>query len=143
MAPGQGQGSDAAHGAPAPEGPLRTLCDERKLPPPSLNVEVLGRKVDAFWPAKQLIVELDCFAYHHHRAAFERDRAWDAALQTAGYRAVRLTHRRLDREANAVEAELRRLLAQASFRMSQAQSETGSQKLSLNPARAGDYETAS
>jgi len=86
------------------------FCDERNLPPPSLNVEVLGREVDAFWPAKQLIVELDGFAYHHHRAAFERDRARDAALQTAGYRVVRLTHRRLDREAGAVEAELRRLL---------------------------------
>jgi len=86
------------------------FCEKRSLPSPALNVEVLGREVDALWPRQQLIVELDGFAYHRHRAAFERDRARDAALQTAGYRVVRLTHRRMKQEADAVEAELRRCL---------------------------------
>jgi very-short-patch-repair endonuclease len=86
------------------------LCAKWQLPPPALNVTVLGREVDALWPRQQLIVELDGFAYHRHRAAFERDRARDAALQAAGYRVVRLTHQRMDSEVGSIAAELRRLL---------------------------------
>ena len=67
-------------------------------------------EVDALWARERLIVELDGFAFHHHRTAFERDRARDAALQAAGYRVIRLTHRRLEREPVAVAAEIRRLL---------------------------------
>ena len=67
-------------------------------------------EVDALWARERLIVELDGFAFHHHRTAFERDRARDAALQAAGYRVIRLTHRRLEQEPAAVAAEIRRLL---------------------------------
>jgi very-short-patch-repair endonuclease len=84
------------------------------LPAPVTNVLVFDKEVDAFWPAQRLIVELDGFAYHRHRAAFERDRARDAALLTAGYRVIRLTHRRLQSEPDVVAGELRKLLASAS-----------------------------
>ncbi|HWP32915.1 MAG TPA: DUF559 domain-containing protein [Solirubrobacterales bacterium] len=62
------------------------------------------------WPQQRLIVELDGFAYHHHRAAFERDRTRDAALVAAGYRVLRITHRRLHREAATIADQLRHLL---------------------------------
>ena len=74
------------------------FCRDHRLPPPATNVEILGYEVDALWPKERLIVELDGFAFHHHRGAFERDRARDAALQAAGYRSIRLTDRRLKRE---------------------------------------------
>ncbi len=86
------------------------LCREHDLLPPATNVSVLGHEVDALWPGRRLIVELDGFAYHHHRAAFERDRSRDAALQAAGYTVIRLTHRRLEQEADAVVDQLRGLL---------------------------------
>jgi hypothetical protein len=86
------------------------LCHEQGLPPPVTNALVLGCEVDAFWPSEQLIVELDGFTFHRHRAAFERDRARDARLQAGGYRVVRLTHRRLTEEPSSVAAEIRRLL---------------------------------
>jgi len=86
------------------------FCRACGLPPPVTNVEILGSEVDAFWPAQRVIVEVDGFGFHRHRAAFERDRARDAARQAAGYRVVRLTHRRLQREAGVVAGELRRLL---------------------------------
>ncbi|HEU5141850.1 MAG TPA: DUF559 domain-containing protein [Solirubrobacterales bacterium] len=86
------------------------LCRDYGLPTPHTNVEVLGREVDAFWPQARLAVEADSWSYHRHRAAFERDRARDAAMQVEGYDVVRLTHRRLDREPDAVAAQLRRLL---------------------------------
>jgi very-short-patch-repair endonuclease len=67
--------------------------------------------VDALWPRKRLVVELDGFAFHRHRAAFERDRARDAGFLAAGFAVLRLTHRRLLEEPEAVAAQLRGLLA--------------------------------
>jgi hypothetical protein len=87
------------------------LCREYDLPMPATNVEVLEHEVDAFWPHERLIVEADSVAFHSHRAAFERDRARDAARQAEGYRVIRLTHRRLENEPAAVADELRVLLA--------------------------------
>ncbi|HEX3174547.1 MAG TPA: DUF559 domain-containing protein [Solirubrobacterales bacterium] len=80
------------------------------LPAPLTNVSILDREVDAYWPSHRLIVEMDSWEFHSHRAAFERDRARDAAMQAAGYRVVRLTHRRLRDEPETVAEELRRLL---------------------------------
>jgi len=80
------------------------------LPPHSTNVEVLGKEVDALWPAAKLIVELDSWEFHSHRAAFQRDRARDTRLLVAGYRTVRVTHDRLDTEADALAAEIHELL---------------------------------
>ena len=56
-----------------------------------MNARVAGWEVDAFWPAHRLVVEIDGYRYHATRAAFERDRRKDAALQAAGYRIIRIT----------------------------------------------------
>ena len=87
------------------------LCKGHRLPAPAVNARLLGFEIDALWPQQRLVAELDGFAYHRHRAAFERDRARDAALQAAGYRVVRLTHRRIEQEPDVVAEELRALLA--------------------------------
>lgn len=85
---------------------------EHRLPEPIQNVQVLDHEVDALWPDAKLVVELDSWEYHSHRAAFERDRARDPKLLIAGYRTIRVTHRRLDREAAQLAAEIRQLLAE-------------------------------
>jgi hypothetical protein len=82
-----------------------------RLPAPVQSVDVLGHEVDALWPAAKLIVELDSWEFHGHRAAFERDRIRDTTLMIAGYRTIRVTHRRLDGEAEQLAAEIRQLLA--------------------------------
>jgi len=82
------------------------------IPYPAQNVLVLGWEVDALWPEAKLVVELDSWEYHGDRAAFERDRARDPELMLAGYRTVRITHRRLDNEAPKLAAQIRALLAQ-------------------------------
>lgn len=64
-----------------------------RLPPGSTNVEVLGHEVDVLWPAARLIVELNSWEHHGHRAA------------------LRVTHRRLDREAGQLAKEIRQLLS--------------------------------
>ena len=86
------------------------LCREHDLPLPVTGAAVLGREVDAFWPDQKLMVEADSWTFHSHREAFERDRARDAAMQAAGYRVIRLTHRRLAREPATVASQLRHLL---------------------------------
>src|SRR5262249_4414810 len=86
------------------------FCDSCGIPPPSRNVTVEGMEVDAVWPRERVGVELDGFAFHGHRTAFERDRARDAALQAAGHRVIRLTQRRIEDEPGVVAAEIARLL---------------------------------
>jgi REase_MTES_1575 len=87
------------------------LCHDAGLPRPAVNLFVAGFEVDAVWQDKQLVVELDGHAYHRTRAAFERDRIRDAALQLAGYRVVRVTQRRLVSQPFAVAETVRALLA--------------------------------
>jgi len=89
---------------------LRRLIKAARLPRAITNTWVAGWEVDAFWPAQRLVVEVDGFAYHGSRAAFERDRRKDAALVAAGYRVVRITWRQLVDEPHVVVALLARLL---------------------------------
>lgn len=86
------------------------FCRIYGIPLPAQNVTVLGREVDGLWAAAKLIVELDSWEYHGHRAAFEEDRARDPQMLLAGYRTIRVTHRRLDRDADILAAEIRGLL---------------------------------
>lgn len=80
------------------------------LPAPLTNVSILDHEVDAYWPSHRLVVEMDSWEFHHHRAAFEHDRARDAAMQAAGYRVIRLTHRQLETEAPRIATQLRTML---------------------------------
>jgi very-short-patch-repair endonuclease/predicted transcriptional regulator of viral defense system len=62
------------------------------LPLPQTNVQIQGFEVDAFWPKRRLVVELDGWAYHRTAKAFQRDRTKANALTKAGYRVLRFTH---------------------------------------------------
>jgi hypothetical protein len=92
---------------------LPPFCRAHGIPPPEQNVTVLDREVDGLWPSAKLIAELDSWEFHGHRAAFEDDRARDPKLLLAGYRVIRITHRRLDREAEPLAAEILGLLGMA------------------------------
>jgi very-short-patch-repair endonuclease len=86
------------------------VCRDAGLPPPKLNLIVEGFEVDAAWPDRCLIVELDGYAFHRTRAAFECDRLRDAGLQVAGHRVLRVTARRLVDSPHAVAETIRQLL---------------------------------
>jgi len=86
------------------------LCRDAGLPPPEVNVIVETYEVDALWRDDRLVVELDSLEYHRTRAAFERDRARDTALQLAGYRVLRVTWRQLRDAPSAVAGAVRNLL---------------------------------
>jgi very-short-patch-repair endonuclease len=89
---------------------LQRLIKAARLPRPVTNVKVAGWEVDAFWPEAKLIVEVDGYAYHGNRAAFERDRRKDAVLTLAGYTVVRVSWRQIADEPLAVVALLGGLL---------------------------------
>jgi very-short-patch-repair endonuclease len=89
---------------------LLDLVRAARLPRPETNVVVAGHEVDLLWREHKLIVEVDGFAYHATRNAFERDRARDATLQAAGHRVIRLTWRRIAQEPHAVVARLASLM---------------------------------
>lgn len=82
----------------------------QRLPPPQVNVLVGEDVVDALWPAVRLIVELDSWEFHGHRAAFEEDRDRDAEHLLDGYRTIRVTHRKLSEEPKRLAAQIRALL---------------------------------
>jgi very-short-patch-repair endonuclease len=82
-----------------------------RLPPPQVSVLVGKDVVDALWPAARLIVELDSWEFHAHRAAFEKDRDRDTEHLLAGHRTIRVTHRRLSEEPDRLAAQIRALLA--------------------------------
>jgi very-short-patch-repair endonuclease len=87
------------------------LCRDKGLPAPAVNVWVEGFEVDALWADRRLVVELDGYAFHGDRSAFERDRLRDAELQLAGYRVLRVTYRRLRAEPVEVAEAVRSLLS--------------------------------
>jgi hypothetical protein len=92
-----------------------SLLDAENLSRPLVNagIDLPGRpklEPDFTWRAHHLVVELDGYETHATRAAFERDRARDRALQAQGWRVVRITWRQLRDDAPSIAAELRALL---------------------------------
>jgi very-short-patch-repair endonuclease len=87
-----------------------TLLDAHRLPRPEINRLSDYGELDATWYDERLIVECDGFAAHGTRTAFERDRAKDRELVTAGWRVVRITWRQLDADGDTIAEQLRALL---------------------------------
>ena len=90
---------------------LLSLVRRAALPPPDVNVRLGGHEVDFLWREEGLVVEVDGFAFHSSRAAFERDRARDAELQSRGYRVIRVTWRQLVDRREATLARIAGALA--------------------------------
>lgn len=87
------------------------LIRKADLPVPQVNVLVEGLEVDAHWPDARLVIELDSWAFHGNRGAFERDHEKIGRLQVVGYRVLPLTYRQVAYEHGWVADAVRRLLA--------------------------------
>jgi Protein of unknown function (DUF559) len=84
----------------------------RGLPEPLVNCSLTAPDhphivPDFYWPTHRLIVETDGWETHRTRAAFEQDRARDAALQADGWRVVRFTWRE---DVKVIQRRLQALL---------------------------------
>jgi very-short-patch-repair endonuclease len=89
---------------------LLSLIARAGLPRPEANVRMQGLEVDLLWRGKRLVVEVDGYAFHATRAAFERDRARDAHLNAAGLRVVRVTWRQIVDEPYVLVARIAQAL---------------------------------
>jgi Transcriptional regulator, AbiEi antitoxin len=74
------------------------LVREAGLPHPSMNYNVAGFELDAYWEEEQFAVELDVYETHGSRAAFERDRLREDDLLFSQVETIRVTGPRLKRE---------------------------------------------
>jgi very-short-patch-repair endonuclease len=92
---------------------LLELIAKAGLPRPLTNVRIGRHEVDLHWPAQRLVVEVDGYAFHSTREAFERDRARDADLMALGQRVFRVTWRQIVDEPEALIARLAVALAVA------------------------------
>jgi very-short-patch-repair endonuclease len=61
------------------------------LPEPLTQVRIGDFTVDLLWPEHRVVFEIDGYAFHTSRWAFDRDRAKDAALRAAAYDPNRLS----------------------------------------------------
>jgi predicted transcriptional regulator of viral defense system/very-short-patch-repair endonuclease len=84
------------------------LVRAAELPMPSMNFNVAGYELDAYWQSERFVVELDAYETHGTRAAFERDRLRHEDLKLQGVEMIRVTGPRLEREPEAI---VRRLTA--------------------------------
>ena len=109
-------GGGDGHGAPGRptrselEDRFRAFTTRHRLPMPETSAMLNGREVDALYRRERVIVELDSWLHHADRAAFERDRAKDAAALADGHVTVRITDRRLARGGVTEAATIRRIL---------------------------------
>lgn len=97
---------------------LLRLIRAAKLPEPRANARVAGFEVDFLWSQARVIVEVDGFAFHGHRAAFEQDRRRDMALRDAGYEVIRVTWRQIVDEPFVVVAHISRALGRRLYNSS-------------------------
>jgi very-short-patch-repair endonuclease len=82
------------------------------VPAPLVNGRRPGYERDFLWPRQRLAVEIDGYAFHGGRDAFERDRRKDGHLLTAGGIVVRrVTWRQLTGDAVATIVGIGQLLA--------------------------------
>lgn len=87
------------------------LVKKAKLPRPETNVQLHGYELDFLWRDERLVVEIDGFAFHSDRAAFEADRLRDADLAAHGIQVMRITWRQLMEEREATLVRLVQALA--------------------------------
>jgi very-short-patch-repair endonuclease len=89
---------------------FRRLVKAAGLSAPSMNFNVAGFELDAYWPDLRFAVELDLYETHGSRAAFERDRQRQEELKLLGIEMIRITAPRLKREPQVVIRNLATLL---------------------------------
>ncbi len=92
------------------EGLLLTVCQSEDLPIPQVNVYVRGWLVDACWPDRRVVVEVDGWRGHRSQAQLDTDHQRDLELRAAGYVILRYTWRQLVQTPAAVAADIARYL---------------------------------
>jgi very-short-patch-repair endonuclease len=88
------------------------LLKKHGLPLPRTNVRVGPHRVDLHWPELNLTIELDSYAFHNSRRAWERDRDRERAARARGEEHQRLTWYDVVEDPEPTVRWLRRRLTQ-------------------------------
>lgn len=104
---------ERSHGLSRSEAERRlfVLVHAAGLPLPKRNARVGRLQVDFLWGREKVVVEVDGYAYHSSKRAFERDRERDAQLAARGHTVIRVTWRQLRDGPEAVVARIAAALA--------------------------------
>jgi very-short-patch-repair endonuclease len=81
-----------------------------QLPEPQTNVIVDGICVDCYWPAQNLIAELDSYGFHTHRHAFESDRRKGITHTRNRRYVIHITKHMITQDPGVLRADLAALL---------------------------------
>jgi very-short-patch-repair endonuclease len=95
------------HTRSEPETAFLRLCRRRHLPEPEANVRIGRFTVDFLWRPQRLVVEVDGWAAHRGRQAFEDDHQRDLELHARGLRVLRFTARQIQRDPAVVAVAVR------------------------------------
>jgi hypothetical protein len=87
------------------------FCKRYGLPMPVMGAPLFGYIVDALFVRERVIVELDSWAFHQGKPAFETDRERDAVTLSHGYVTVRVTEERLEERPRREAERLHAILA--------------------------------
>jgi very-short-patch-repair endonuclease len=82
------------------------ICRRHRIPPPNVNVRIGPYTVDFYWPEAGLVVEIDGYAGHRGRQAFEDDRARELYVLSRGLRLRRFSNAQVYGQAEAVISAL-------------------------------------
>jgi very-short-patch-repair endonuclease len=102
---------DEPPGESALDDAFRVFLKRRDLPRPEFQVQWHGHRVDALYDDHKLIIELDGRQDHGQWDRIEQDHVRDALAIELGYDTLRITWRRLHKEADELERQLRAILA--------------------------------
>jgi very-short-patch-repair endonuclease len=93
------------------------LIDACGLPRPRMNADLALRgrffEIDALWEAQRVAVELDSRSVHGTKKRFESDRQRDRILIAEGWKTMRVTWLQLQKEPEAIVADLELALRRA------------------------------
>jgi very-short-patch-repair endonuclease len=87
------------------------LCDDHGVRRPETNTRIEGIEVDFAWRDARLIAEVDGYAFHRSRSAFETDRERDVRLALAGWEVLRFTYAQVTARSAWVSAAIANRLA--------------------------------
>jgi very-short-patch-repair endonuclease len=89
-----------------------SLVRRARLPAPETNVRLGSYELDFLWRDQRLAIEVDGFAFHGDRGAFEADRRRDADLAASGIQVLRVTWRQITEEPEATLVRMVRALGE-------------------------------
>jgi hypothetical protein len=87
------------------------FCKCHRIPTPETGQWIAGHLVDFVWRQQRLVAELDGYAFHATKGAFETDRERDADLLNVGFSTIRITYTRLKQQEAKEAKRLKEILA--------------------------------